>query len=58
MDIRQVIKLWEGMWYVSYTKLAPCGCMIVRDKIKIKQKKQPTNKQITDAVNNKNRGQV
>jgi len=53
MTIRQIIKLFEGAWYVSYTTIAPCGCMIVRDKVRIDQKEQPTTKQIENAIKRK-----
>lgn len=53
VTIRQVIKLNEGEWYVSYTTLSPCKCRIVRDKVKIYQISKPADKTIYNAIRNK-----
>ena len=53
MGVRQKIKLQEGEWLVSYVTLASCGCRWERFSIKLKSKKEPTDKQIQNAVNNK-----
>jgi len=50
IDVRQKIQLNKGEWYISYTALAKCGCRIERFKIKMYQTKQPTDKQIENAV--------
>jgi len=55
LTIRQVLPLNKGEWYISYTHLAQCKCRIQRDKLKMYQTKKPTNKQITNAINNQER---
>lgn len=53
IDVRQIHDLKNGEWFVSYVTLAKCGCRFERFTIKIKQKKEPTQKQIENAVGNK-----
>jgi len=53
VKVRQINKLQEGEWLVSYVTLASCGCRYERFSIKVKTKKEPTQKQIENAINNK-----
>lgn len=53
VTVRQKIKLQEGEWLVSYVTLASCGCRWVRETIKVIAKKEPTQKQIENAISSK-----
>jgi len=52
ITIRQINKLKEGEWYVSYTAPHPCMCRDERFSITINQKSKPSEKKILDAINN------
>jgi hypothetical protein len=52
LEIRQVLPLVVGEWYISYTTLAPCGCRLERHKLIIKQKSKPSDKTIHNAIKN------
>lgn len=55
--LRLVKELNKGEWYISYTILSPlCKCRIVRRKLKMWQKKEPTLKQIQNAIINQGQG--
>jgi len=50
IKIKQILPIQDGEWYISYTAPHPCMCRDERFSITIKQKKQPTEKQILNEI--------